>query len=126
VLCLFDKHANDNVGINFCHCFDCRYSLNLLLQVGHSAAIFANSLMSSISDSILFVILSILASSVIIIVGLKLDIRGLTNLPDQYRSGIKMYLEIYSGRGNLNDSRRCHKTNSGRRIGYTGIRAAIY
>jgi hypothetical protein len=32
--------------------------------------------MSSISDSILFVILSILASSVIIIVGLKLDIKG--------------------------------------------------
>ena len=50
--------------------------MNLLLHVGHSAAIFANSLMSSISDSILFVILSILASSVIIIVGLKLDIKG--------------------------------------------------
>ena len=39
-------------------------------------AIFANSLMSFVTDSVLFLILSISASSPIIIVGLRLDIKG--------------------------------------------------
>jgi hypothetical protein len=60
--------------------------------------------MSSISDSILFVILSILASSVIIIAGLKLDIKGVDKPTRSISKGIKMYLEIYSGRGYLNDT----------------------
>jgi hypothetical protein len=60
--------------------------------------------MSSISDSILFVILSILASSVIIIVGLKLDIKGVDKPTKSISKGVKMYLDIYCGRRYLNDT----------------------